>query len=108
LIPRDEAEAFWTVTTDCLIEFHGLSRVDAEHGVKALRASLADVRVAGAEEMIYHDEPFHVACDIAGRDLDRFAPEIATEYQRMLEGPFPVFAVALPVGDQRTEQGVER
>lgn len=43
-----------------------------------------------AEEMIYHDEPFNVACDIAGKQLDDPDPETVEEYHRMLDRPFPV------------------
>jgi hypothetical protein len=33
--------------------------------------------------MVYHDEPFNVACGIAGRELDRFG--IIDEYERLLD-----------------------
>lgn len=89
MIPRDEAEAFWEVTRDCLIQFHGLSPADAAFGVDSLRARLAEIRTSRSLEMIYHAEPFDVACDIAKKQLDRFVPHVAEEYYRMLDRPYP-------------------
>jgi hypothetical protein len=88
MIPRDEAEAFWGVTRDCLIQFHGFPPADAAQGVASLRESLAEIRVPHVE-MIYHAEPFDVACDIAKKQLDRFIPHVAEEYYRMLDRPYP-------------------
>jgi hypothetical protein len=89
MIPRDEVEAFWEVTRDCLIRFHGLAPADAAGRVATLRADLDAVQLPG-DPMIYHDEPFNVACGLARRELDRFEPEVAEEYYRMLNRPFPV------------------
>jgi hypothetical protein len=89
MIPRDEIEAFWEVTRDCLIQFHGLAPADAASRVASLRADLDAVELPG-DPMIYHDEPFNVACNLARRELNRFEPNVAEEYERMLERPFPV------------------
>jgi hypothetical protein len=88
MIPRDEAEAYWEVTRDCLIHFHGLAPEEAGLRVASLRERLVRTGVPMAEEMIYHDEPFYVACDLAGTELDPF--EFDNEYQRLLQRPFPV------------------
>ncbi|HLL85147.1 MAG TPA: hypothetical protein VK420_20930 [Longimicrobium sp.] len=87
MIPRDEAEAYWEVTRDCLIQFHGLAPEEARVRVAGLRERLARTGMPIAEEMIYHDEPFYVACDLAGTELDPFMFD--EEYQRLLERPFP-------------------
>ncbi len=89
MIPRDEIEAFWEVTRDCLIRFHGLSPAEAIGRVAGLRADLDAVQLPG-DPMIYHDEPFNVACGLARQELDRFVPAVAEEYYRMLDRPFPV------------------
>jgi hypothetical protein len=89
MIPRGEAEAYWEVTRDCLIQFHGLRPEEARLRVPSLRERLARTGVPMAEEMIYHDEPFYVACDLAGAELDPF--KFDAEYQRLLERPFPVY-----------------
>jgi hypothetical protein len=106
MIPRDEIEAFWEVTRDCLIRFHGLSPADAVGRVAALRVDLDAVQLPG-DPMIYHDEPFNVACGLARQELDRFVPEVAEEYYRMLDRPFPVLdeADAVAVHETRGEYG---
>jgi len=59
-------------TEDCLIELHGLSRTDAIAAVKGYRSRLADAaQELGAEwmeDLEYHEEPFNLACDLAGKD----------------------------------------
>ncbi|HEX8213627.1 MAG TPA: hypothetical protein VF584_25885 [Longimicrobium sp.] len=109
MIPRDEIEAFWEVTQDCLIQFHGLSPADAAARVTALREDLDAIDLPG-EPMIYHDEPFNVACGLARRELNRFEPEVAEEYYRMLNRPFPVVdeADALAVHETPAEYRVAR
>lgn len=92
MIPRDEVEAFWEVTRDCLVRFHGISSEVAAREVAALRGDLARTWTPGAVPMIYHDEPFNVACDIARQQLDRFEPAVAEEYYAMLDRPFPLLA----------------
>jgi hypothetical protein len=81
MIPHDEAEAFWAVTVDCLVEFHRLAPEEADARVASLRERLAR---SGARTMVYHAEPFDVACDLAGVELDRTPVEM--EYERMLAG----------------------
>lgn len=90
VIPPDEVAGFWLVVRDCLIRFHGISADEAERGIAELREKLADSKVPGAVEMIYHDEPFYVACDIARQRLDIRDPAWWEEYQEMLDRPFPV------------------
>jgi len=108
MIPRDEIEAFWEVTRDCLIRFHGLAPADATARVAKLRADLDAVQLPG-DPMIYHDEPFNVACNLARRELDRFVPEVAEEYYRMLERPSPVLdeVDAFAVHEPRAEYGAQ-
>jgi len=105
MIPRDEAEAFWAVTRECLVQFHGIDPEEAASGVASLRDRLARTGVPMAEEMIYHDEPFNVACDIAGNQLDEFDESMAEEYYRMLERPFPVLNEPDAVGVHEPQAG---
>jgi hypothetical protein len=109
MIPRDEIKAFWEVTRDCLIRFHGLASADAEARVATLRADLDAVELPG-DPMIYHDEPFNVACNLVGRELNRFEPWVAEEYDRMLDRPFPVLdeVDAGAVHERRAEYGAPR
>jgi hypothetical protein len=68
--------AFWAIVADCLHLFHGMSRVEAEASVGSNRGRLeqslpfACQPTAWESELFYHGEPFYVACDIAGRELE--------------------------------------
>jgi hypothetical protein len=74
MIDLQATDEFWSVVEECLQEFHHLSPVDAVQKTRELRRKLkfpppglpADL----ASEIIYHDEPFDVAGDLAGRRLD--------------------------------------
>jgi hypothetical protein len=74
MIDLQAQDEFWSVVEECLEEFHCLSPVDAVLKSRELRRRLkapppglpADL----AREILYHDEPFDVACDLAGRPLD--------------------------------------
>ena len=74
MIDLQATDEFWSVVEECLQELHHLSPADAVQKTRKLRRKLkspppglpADL----ASEIIYHDEPFDVACDLAGRRLD--------------------------------------
>jgi hypothetical protein len=106
MIPRDEAEAYWDVTRDSLIQFHRIAPEEAGRLVATLRERLARTGEPMAEEMIYHDEPFYVACDLAGTELDPFKFE--AEYQRLLERPFPLIGNVAAVRETGPEYRPER
>ncbi|HEX8670966.1 MAG TPA: hypothetical protein VF710_03720 [Longimicrobium sp.] len=82
MIPVLEVDAFWLATIDCLVRYHGLTHEEARSGVATFRHRIAQSPLPNPDEMVYHDEPFNVACDIAGSELDRFA--IIDEYERLL------------------------
>lgn len=75
------AEQYWRVVEDCLVEFHGLSRVDAASCVTAYLRRLSDHMASlpwnGVDsenqheygEIIYHGDPWYIACDLAQREI---------------------------------------
>lgn len=63
-------EAFWRTVEECLVEFHQLSHAEAFRRVQDLRGRLDQPPLGLSGDLIYHDEPFDVACRIAGRTLD--------------------------------------
>ena len=81
--------AFWAIVADCLHSFHHMSRGEAEASVDANRGRLeqslscAGQPAAWEGELFYHGEPFYVACDIAGRELE-IAP-FRERYEAMQE-----------------------
>lgn len=86
MIPDLEVDAFWLATIECLLRYHGFTHEEATSGVAAFRHRIAQSPLPRPDEMVYHDEPFNIACDIAGRDLDRFA--IIDEYERLLDDAY--------------------
>lgn len=71
MIPQIEVDAFWAATVECLVRFHGYTESRARDGVAAFRDRVSRAPISRPEEMVYHDEPFNVACDIAGCELDQ-------------------------------------
>jgi hypothetical protein len=59
-------DEFWAIVRDCLTQIYRLSPSDATRGVEGLRARIESPPAGVSGELIYHDEPFSVACDIAG------------------------------------------
>ena len=63
-------DSFWGVVEDCLITFHHLADPDARLRSDDLRRTL-DNPPSGLSNVLYlHDEPFDVACNIVGKELD--------------------------------------
>lgn len=78
-VPAKLKDAYWRVVADCLVEFHDFSQMEAHRRVKELRARIesppADPQMAKLYEpeladLFYNTEPFYVAEDIAGQELD--------------------------------------
>jgi hypothetical protein len=58
--------SFWAIVADCLKQVHGVGPLEAGGMVESLRKKIESPPVGISGEMIYHDEPFFVACDLAG------------------------------------------
>jgi hypothetical protein len=59
---------FWRVVVECLHEFHEVEPDDAERQARAIRKKMMRLPHKSAR-LLYHAEPFDVACDIAKRPL---------------------------------------
>ncbi len=70
MIDPKAKDAFWEVVEDCLVEIHGLSKPDAHKRSMDLRTRIESPPTGMSSDIFYHDEPFDVACDIVGRQLD--------------------------------------
>jgi hypothetical protein len=86
MIDIQAKDEFWTVVEECLQEFHHISAADAVQRSRDLRRRLKSpppgLPVGLANELIYHDEPFDVACDLGGRRLD--LSQHRTQYETIL------------------------
>lgn len=69
-------DAYWAVVADCLEHFHDHNRAAAWMTSLQLRDVIQSPRHEDApppgydSELFFHAEPFYVACDIAGRELN--------------------------------------
>ena len=85
---------FWVVVSECLIEFHGLQRDEAYKKPSSLRSRLKELGqpkkmnypsdAGDPNDMVYHEEPFYLACSIAGNSLKLEEPEYKEKYQSLL------------------------
>src|SRR5579872_6825156 len=66
-ISKEEKTAYWSVVEDCLQKVHSLTKASAHGKTNALRRKLKNAPDEISGDFIYHDEPFYVACDIAGK-----------------------------------------
>lgn len=83
MIDLQAREAFWRVVEDCLVEIHKLARVDAQARVGNLRGKVDQPPVGLSSEVIYHDEPFDVACDLANKQQS--LPQHRNQYEGILQ-----------------------
>lgn len=65
-ISRNAKQAFWGVVEECLWAFNRFDRARAECVTAAYRHGVEQ----DGDEIIYHDDPFAVACDLANASLD--------------------------------------
>jgi hypothetical protein len=76
---------FWAAVEDCLVTFHHFPRNQAAESVAGLLQRLPttiDDGKSGLENMIYHAEPWQIACNLANEDL--LVAENQPEYQALL------------------------
>ncbi|MBI3025158.1 MAG: hypothetical protein HY618_03850 [Candidatus Tectomicrobia bacterium] len=69
---RDTRESFWKVVEKCLQQFHGFQQEIAKEKCRTLRGRLGkELPEENLDpEIVYHAEPFYVACDIARKQLN--------------------------------------
>ena len=63
-------DTFWDVVEECLIAIHGLAKAEAHRRSIDLRTRIESTPAGMSSDILYHAEPFDVACDIAGSQLD--------------------------------------
>jgi hypothetical protein len=71
---------FWSAVQDCLVQIHHLPRPEAAEKVTGLLRRLSNLTVPAEEnggsegqrsfdEMIYHEEPWYIACNLAENEI---------------------------------------
>lgn len=74
---------FWEVVKECLIEWHGLSQFDALQRSYDLRKQIETPPPGVISDLFYHNEPFQVACEMTGQQLD--LAQYRTSYEAILQ-----------------------
>lgn len=72
MVPAAVAPHFWAAVEDCLVTFHHLQPCEAAEKVTSLWRRLPtslDGSNPAFSEMIYHAEPWQIACNLANQDL---------------------------------------
>ncbi len=78
-------EVFWDIVVECLVRFHRLDALSARREADSLRGRIESPPPGISGELIYHDEPFYVACDIAGDPDSGSKNKKMTEYRSIYE-----------------------
>lgn len=77
---------FWDAVADCLVEFHGLDDAAAYKKTKEHRRRLRELdrpdEMVMPSCIVYHEEPFYVACNLMGRQLS--LEEHSEQYDKIL------------------------
>lgn len=79
------AAEFWTAVEDCLVRFHAIDIHLAREKTQSLWQRLRQTAQPEAyRDMIYHEEPWYIACRLAGREDAPPEPENAAPYKAIL------------------------
>lgn len=76
-------QQYWLQVRECLVRFHHYTQKDAEGEVLRLLKKLPLDSIDPSVELVYHVEPFRLACKVTGKRLSVKA--FATEYQDVLD-----------------------
>ncbi len=69
VVSDNPEKEFWIVVEQCLHAFHAMKPVAIRTKTKTLRDTIE--RMTSSEcELFYHSEPFDVACELAGNQLN--------------------------------------
>lgn len=76
---------YWETVRQCLRQLHGFTLAKAANSVRAYKGEIERRQI---ENAVYHDEPYEIACEIAGVDCD-YGTQWA-DYERIRVEYFPV------------------
>lgn len=96
-------DAFWDIVADCLERFHAYEPSVARIAALDLRDVVESPRHPPESyegDLFYHGEPFYVACDIAGRQLD--LPVYRAEYDCIVGNRYRDAERLMVAADTRT------
>jgi hypothetical protein len=76
---------FWRAVHDCLVQFHHLASAQAQRRVREFRLRLQSAPEDIDGDLIFHEEPFALACRLAGREQPFPSGKEAPLYQEILQ-----------------------
>lgn len=79
---------FWERVRACLIRFHDRSPAEAKELVSAYTKKFPLKSKDPEVELVYHYEPFRIACDITGKRLR--VSDFSKRYQELLQETSPI------------------
>lgn len=82
MIKTESKDIFWNVVKECLMAFHEFPECKAEEKTLELRQRLEEHPVGMSIDIVYHSEPYNIACNIAGQEKDIL--EDHEKYQKIL------------------------
>jgi hypothetical protein len=112
VVPIAFASNFWATVEQCLIIFHNLDHIKAAEKVTSLWRRLP--HSAGREDgepsfddMIYHGEPWYIACDLAGREiaLEQYRPAYESLLRQIEESSASQFVSTFAAHPSRVADG---
>jgi hypothetical protein len=92
MVSSECSNEYWFVVEKCLVKFHHISLPTARKKIQNLKKRLAEGKTSN--DLIYHVEPFELACDIGKQDL--CLDEYWSEYEKVLESYTPRQTKASP------------
>lgn len=82
--------SFWDVVSECLVKFHSLNPAGASEQSAKLRGRLWELDRPAVKvypsDMVYHEEPFYIACSLMKRPLKLEDSDYRERYQAILQG----------------------
>jgi hypothetical protein len=85
-------QSYWATVKDCLRELHSFTPTKANNQIREYRKQIEALSI---ESAIYHDEPYEVACDIAGVSSENRADW--ERYQIIRKAHFPSPSNVVPL-----------
>ncbi len=73
------SKAYWDSVSECLVAFHGHDHATALEVIAVFQKGLSKRALLFAE----HEEPFNMACGLAGKELD--IRKFADKYEAILQ-----------------------
>ena len=90
-------DAYWAIVKECLIRFYDLDQREADARMAELYKEMEDAPAGIDTDVVYTNEAFHLAGELAGREMD-FRPFWA-EYVAMMDRIYAAYLDSADAGN---------